>query len=115
MPSDGHKGDWVKGVQRGMHCSVLGREVSVGMMQDLPERDTAEDEGAVEAPQGERSVEVMWLRGEEEGEKRGQMMSEDQRSSVSGMEAVSERRARTRSMALFSARRHSFTLRKLWT
>lgn len=50
--------------------------------------------------------------GREEG---GQMMSEDQRSSVSGMEAVSERRARTRSMALFSARRHSFTLRKVWT
>lgn len=45
----------------------------------------------------------------------GQMMSEDQRSSVSGMEAVSERRARTRSIALFSARRHSFTLRKVWT
>ena len=49
------------------------------------------------------------------GEKGGRMTSEDQRSSVSGMEAVSERRARTRSMALFSARRHSFTLRKLWT
>lgn len=39
----------------------------------------------------------------------------DQRSSVSGMEAVSERRVRTRSMALFSARRHSLTLRKAWT
>lgn len=31
-----------------MHCSVWRGEVSVGMMQDLPERDTAEDEGAVE-------------------------------------------------------------------
>lgn len=51
----------------------------------------------------------------EEERKWGQMMSEDQRSSVSGMEAVSERRARTRSMALFSARRHSFILRKVWT
>lgn len=113
LPSAGHKGDWVKRVQREMHCSVGG--VSIGRVQDLPERNTAEDEGAVEAPEGERSVEVMWLRRGEEGEKGGQMMSEDQRSSVSGMDAVSERRARTRSMALFSARRHSFILRKFWT
>lgn len=109
LPSDGHTGNWVKRVQREMHCSVGGR------VQDLPERNTAEDEGAVEAPEGKRSVEVMWLRRGEEGEEGEQMMPEDQRSSVSGMEAVSERRARTRSMALFSARRHSFTLRKLWT
>lgn len=41
--------------------------VSIGRVQDLPERNTAEDEGAVEAPEGERSVEVMWLRrGKEE-------------------------------------------------
>lgn len=113
MPSDSNKVDWVKRVQRKMHCSVGG--VKIGTVQDLPERNTAEDEGAVEATEGEGSVEVMWLRRGEEGEKGGQMMSEDQRSSVSGMEAVSERRARTRSMALFSARRHSFTLRKVWT
>lgn len=45
-------------------------------MQDLPERNSAEDEGAEEAPEGGRSVEVMWLRqrtGEgREGEKEGQ-------------------------------------------
>lgn len=96
-------------------CIAVWGVVSVGRVQDLPERNTAEDEGAVEAPEGKRSVEVMWLRRGEEGEEGEQMMPEDQRSSVSGMEAVSERRARTRSMALFSARRHSFTLRKLWT
>lgn len=49
-----------------------------------------------------------------EDRKREKWGAEDQRSSVSGIEAVSERRARTRSMALFSARRHSLTLRKLW-
>lgn len=54
--------------------------------------------------------------GKREGEReKEEMTSEDQRSSVSGMEADSVRRARTRSMALFSARRRSFTLRKLWT
>lgn len=43
-----------------MHCSVGG--ASSGRVQDLPERNTAEDEGAVEAPEGERrSVEGMWL------------------------------------------------------
>lgn len=45
-------------------------KVSIGRVQDLPERNTAEDEGAVEAPEGEGSVEVMWLRrgrGEEGG------------------------------------------------
>lgn len=36
--------------------------VSIGRVQDLPERNTAEDEGAEEAPEGEKSVEVMWLR-----------------------------------------------------
>lgn len=102
-----------------MHCSVCGgggegweESVSIKRVQDLPERNTAEVEGAVEAPEGKRSRNYV----AEEGEKRkGEKVSEDQRSSVSGIEAVSERRARTRSMALFSARRHSFTLRKVWT
>lgn len=58
--SDGYKGGWVERMQREMHCSVGG--VSIGRVQDLPERNTAEDEGSVEAPEGERSVEVMWLR-----------------------------------------------------
>lgn len=88
----------------------------MGGLQDLPERNTAEDEGTVEAPEGERSVEIMWLRkGRGGGEEGGRMMSEDQRSSVSGMAAASERRVRARSMALFSARRLSFTLRKVWS
>ena len=34
----------------------------MGGCRDLPEWNTAEDVGAVEAPEGERSVEVMWLR-----------------------------------------------------
>lgn len=67
--------------------------------------------GAVEAPGGQRSVKGS----RRERERKGEMTSEDQRSSVSGMEADSVRRARTRSMALFSARRRSFTPRKLWT
>lgn len=72
--------------------------------------------GLWEHRRGKRSVEVKWFgQGAREEKGRKQAMPEDQRSSVSGMEAVSERRARTRSMALFSARRHSFTLRKLWT
>lgn len=50
-----------------------------------------------------------------EREGKEEMTSEDQRSSVSAMEADSVRRVRTRSTALFSARRRSFTLRKLWT
>lgn len=100
-----------------MQCVCGGGEgweesVSIKRVQDLPERNTAEVEGAVEAPEGKRSRNYV----AEEGEKRkGEKVSEDQRSSVSGIEAVSERRARTRSMALFSARRHSFTLRKVWT
>lgn len=36
LPSDGHKGDWVKRVQREMHCGVRG--VSIGRVQDLPEK-----------------------------------------------------------------------------
>lgn len=72
--------------------------------------------GLWEHRRGKRSVEVKWFgQGAREEKGREQAMPEDQRSSVSGIEAVSERRARTRSMALFSARRHSFTLRKLWT
>lgn len=31
-------------------------------MQDLPGRDTAEDEGTVEAPGGGRTEEVVWLK-----------------------------------------------------
>lgn len=46
--------------QRKMHCSVGG--VSTGMVQDLPERNTAEEKGSVEAPGRQRNVEVMWLR-----------------------------------------------------
>lgn len=36
LPSDGHKGDWVKRVQREMHCGVGG--VSIERVQDLPEK-----------------------------------------------------------------------------
>lgn len=97
-----------------MHCDVCGEGVSIKRVQDLPERYTVEVEGAAEAPEGKRSGGYVAEEGERKGEGR-QTISEDQRSSVSGMEAVSERRARTRSMALFSARRHSFTLRKAWT
>lgn len=32
------------------------------MVQDLPERNTAEEKGSVEAPGRQRNVEVMWLR-----------------------------------------------------
>lgn len=57
---------------QGVCCSVCGVGgegiVSTGRVQDLPERNTAEDEGAEEAPEGKRSVEVMWLRRGEEGE-----------------------------------------------
>lgn len=73
-------------------------------MQDLPDRSTAEDEGGCG---GKRKGGA--------GRRKEELLSEDQRSSVSGTEADSERRARTRSMALFSARRRSFTLRKLWS
>lgn len=41
--------------------------MSTGSVQDLPEGNTAEDEGAEEAPEG-KSVEVMWLRRGKEGE-----------------------------------------------
>lgn len=84
---------------------------ATGKVQDLPDGNTAEGEGAAEAPGGQRSVKGSGR----ERERKEQMTSEDQRSSVSGMEADSVRRARTRSMALFSARRRSFTPRKLWT
>lgn len=54
--------------------------MSIGGLRDLPERNTVEDEGDVEAPEGERSVVVMWLRkGGGWGGGEGQMMSEDQR------------------------------------
>lgn len=80
-------------------------------MQDLPDRNSAEDEG-LWRHQEDKGV---W-REAEGGERKEELLSEGQRSSVSGRpEADSERRARTRSMALFSARRHWFTLRKLWT
>lgn len=84
---------------------------ATGKVQDLPDGNTAEGEGAAEAPGGQRSVKGSGR----ERERKEEMTSEDQRSSVSGMEADSVRRARTRSMALFSARRRSFTPRKLWT
>lgn len=43
-----------------MHCWRWGRgEGGIEGLQDLPERNTAEDERDVEAPEGERSVEVM--------------------------------------------------------
>lgn len=47
--------------QRKMHCSVWGGG-SIGTVQDLPERNTAEEKESVEAPGGQRNVEVMWLR-----------------------------------------------------
>lgn len=54
MQYDRAMGFWVKECRRG--CNVKGK------VQDLPERNSAEDEGAEEAPEGGRSVEVMWLR-----------------------------------------------------
>lgn len=108
---DGHKGEWVKSMQMEVRCRLGGGEWASRTVPDLPERNTAEERGGRGGARGK----------EERGGKAGstgewrRRKKKNQRSSVSGTEAVSERRARTRSMALFSARRRSFTLRKLWT
>lgn len=103
-----------KRVQRKMHCSVWGG----GEHWDGAGPAWEEHSRGEGVCRGTRRTEECRSYVAEEGdstEEGGKTMSEDQRSSVSGIEAVSERRARTRSMALFSARRHSFTLRKVWT
>lgn len=54
LQCDSTKGYWVKGCR--------GECIAKEKVQDLPERNSAENEGAEEAPEGRRSVEVMWLR-----------------------------------------------------
>lgn len=102
------------GVKKSDRRTVWG-EWALKKRRDLPERTTAESkERGCEGDRRNEGVRRVCGRGKgEKGRKLG--WTEDQRSSVSGMEAISERWARTRSMARFSARRHSFTLRKART
>lgn len=111
------RASWVGSTQTAVHRREAVSSEGTAEWRTCLEGAQQRMRGAVGAPQGgKRSVEVKWFgQGARKEKGRERAMPEDQRSSVSGMEAVSERRARTRSMALFSARRHSFTLRKLWT
>ena len=102
-------------MQRRMHCSVSEKKAEK-VWPAWEEHSKEEGGGGFGGTRAkEKCRGYVAEKGGNGEEMRADDFLEDQRSSVSGMETVSERRARTRSMALFSARRHSFTLRKDWT